>query len=251
MQKLIFVVFFLFFTSETIRAQNVESMMVEAKKMVEVQKEDEALMILMKVVEKVPNHYEALWNAAFLMCRVGNRQTEPGVKANYFRNAKEYSQRAIQANPTDAEGYFVMALAMGRIALIAGSKEKVAASADIKTNATKAVELNPNHAGAWHILSLWNLNVANLNFVERGFANLLFGGLPEGASNENALSCIKKAIALKPQYLLYHYDLARIHQTMGSGTLAKTACDDCLKFPNVSPDDPGIKEKCKVLKAEL
>lgn len=231
--------------------QSAQALIAEGKKFKDMNKEEQALPFFVKAAEVEPNNYEALWNASLLMSRIGNRQTEVGMKTNYFRNAKDYAQKAVKVNPNDAEGYYVLSVAFGRIALIAGSKEKVAASTDIKENATKATQLNPNHAGAWHVLGLWNYKVMDLNFVERGFANLLFGGLPEGASNENAVECFNKAIKLNPSNVLYYKDLARAYVALNKTDDARRTCEKCLSLPSVGLDDAGYKKDCQEIKDDL
>lgn len=204
-----------------------------------------------KVLEIEPGNYEALHVASLLYSRVGHRLPEKEKKTVYFRKAKDLADRAIKANPTDAEGYFVMSVAMGRIALIAGSKERVAASEDIKQNAETALRYNPSHAGAWHILGRWNIKVANLSFAERAAANLLFGGLPEGASNANAIKCYQNALKFSPNYILYMYDLAGAYVYNKQKDQAKETLRKLIALKASNEDDPAIQEEAKMMLDEL
>lgn len=231
-------------------AQTADELVTQAASQMERQLEGPALATCLKALEKDPNNYGALWRASLLKSRIGNRIVDdPTEQSNYYRSAKDLAGRAIKANPNDAEGYFVMSVAMGRIALISGSKEKVAASADIKKNADEALRLNNRHAGAWHILGRWNYGVANLNFAEKAAANVLFGGVPKGASNENAVNCYNNALANRPNYILYMYDLAEAHYTMGEKAKAKEVLNKAIALPAVTPDDPTTQAKCRALLA--
>jgi tetratricopeptide (TPR) repeat protein len=181
--------------------------------------------------------------------RVGNRFTEADrvKKEDYFKKAKSYAEKAMVANPTDAEGQFVMGVAMGRMALISDAKGRVAASKDIKKYAEAAIRYNPNHAGAWDILGRWNIKVANLNFAEKAAANLLFGGVPEGASNENAIRCFNNALSHKPNYILYMYDLATAYYQMKNVTKAKELLNALIKLSPVTQDDPDVQKEAKMM----
>ena len=134
---------------------------------------------------------------------------------------------------------------MGRIALIASAKERVKASTDIKENAEKALKFNNQHAGAWDVLGRWNLKVANLSFAEKTAANVLFGGLPKGASNENAINCFKNAIKYDSDYLLFHYDLAGAYYYNKQIDQAKKKLNEVISMKPVTPDDPGHIKKAK------
>jgi tetratricopeptide (TPR) repeat protein len=216
-------------------------------------KEALALVKYDEALKLNPNHYEALHNASLMHSLVGSRLPESDVdpKTIYFRKAKDFADRAIKQNPTDAEGYFVMGVALEKIALISSSKERVASSADIKKNAETALRYNPQHAGAWHILGRWNAKVANLNFAEKAAANMLFGGIPQGASNQNAVNCFQNALRYRPNYILYMFDLANSYHTLGNTAKCKETLQALLKLKPVTEDDPTTMEEAKMILAEL
>jgi regulator of microtubule dynamics protein 3 len=196
-----------------------------------------------------PGHYEALHSISLMYSRVGNRFSaeDQARKVEFFNKAKSYAEKAMAANPTDAEGQFVMAVAMGRMALISDAKGRVAASKDIKKYAEAAIRYAPEHAGAWDVLGRWNTKVANLNFAEKAAANLLFGGVPEGASNENAIRCFNNALTYKPNYILYMYDLATSYYQVKNIAKSKEILNALLKLPPVTLDDPGVQKEARMM----
>lgn len=229
----------------------IDELLASAKRLRAANNEGLAVTKYDKILELDPNHYEALHSASLLYSRLGNRESDEAAKTKKFRVAKDLADRAIKQNPTDAEGYFVMSVAMGRIALIANSKERVAASKDIKQNAETALRYNTKHAGAWHILGRWNVKVANLSFAERAAASILFGGVPEGASNENAVMCYQNALKYRPGYLLYMYDLAGAYLYVKNKEKAKQTLQKVVSSKPQTPDDPGIIEEAKIMIEEL
>ena len=76
-----------------------------------------------------------------------------------------------------------------------------------------AIELDDNNDTAHHLLARWHRGVANLSWIERGFAKIFYGGLPS-ASHEEAIEHFKKAVKILPTYINHHLELARTYQEM-------------------------------------
>jgi len=206
--------------------------------------DNQALSIYQDVLQQDSSVYVAVWRSSFLYARIGNRFDSKEKKKQYFKKSEKLAHKALQMKPDDAESNFVMAVAMGRMALISGPKDRVAASREIKKYAEKAARLDPQHSGAWHVLGRWNLEVANLNFAERMAANLLFGGIPE-ASNEKAVQYLQKAVSLRPDFILYRYDLARAYEKVGKEEKARDILVKALTLKPKTEDDPETLKKCQ------
>lgn len=228
-------------------AQTAESKALELKadSLYSAFEEKEALKLYEQILEERPDNYKALWRSSFLYARIGNRLEGEDRKEQYFRKARDLAERALEVGSTDAWSHFTMAVAMGRIALISGARDRVAASRAIKQHVERALAIDSTHAGAWHVLGLWNYNVANLNFIERTAANTLFGGIPGNASNRKAAEAVEKAIRYNDRYVLYYHDLAMIYDEMGEKEKAIQACETALEKETISPDDPQLKKECR------
>ncbi len=213
--------------------------------------ESEALQAYREVLEEDPDHFTALWRISFLQARIGKRQEETTVQREYFENAKSFAEKALAEDSTRAESNFVMAVAMGRMALISSARDRVAASREIKKYTDRALQIDSTHAGAWHLLGRWNFQIANLNFVERLAANTLFGGIPGDASTRKAADYIERAINLDDRFILYFYDLARVYREMGREGEAVEACNEALDMPLRLPEDEELKAQCRELMNEL
>ncbi|HYV93976.1 MAG TPA: tetratricopeptide repeat protein [Chitinophagales bacterium] len=232
------------------QSTQVSTLIAEAKSLDASAREEESLQKFLQVLHLDPGNYEATWNASFLYARIGNRLKDTEKKKQYFITAKQYADKALLLNPNDAESNYVMAVAMGRIALISPTKEKVAASREIKKYAGLAIQFNPNHAGAWYVLGKWNYEVANLNWAEKAAANLLFGGIPEGSLDE-AIRDYLKAIKFNPDYILYYYDLAKALEQKEYYDEEIRVLNQALTLKPKTEDDPSILIKCKELLDEV
>jgi tetratricopeptide (TPR) repeat protein len=222
-----------------------------ADSLYEVYEEEQALELYNQILQDKPDDYQALWRTSFLYSRIGNRLEDKDDQKRYYNNGIDLAERALQVDSTDTQSNFVMAVAMGRKALISGARDRVSASRDIKKYADRAIQYDSTHAGSWHVLGRWNFKVANLSWLERTAANTLFGGIPGNASNQKAAEYIKKAIDLDDEYVLYYYDLAKVYEEMGKEQQAISACRSSLDITNLTPDDKRIKQDCRQLIKDL
>jgi tetratricopeptide (TPR) repeat protein len=213
--------------------------------------EKQALEIYRQVLQMDPDDYKTLWHTSLLYARIGNRIDSKEKQREYFKESRLYAEQALQIDSTDAESHYVMSVAMGRMALISGARERVAASREIRKHALKALEYKPDHAGAHHIMGRWNYKIANLNFAERLAADYLFGGIPGKASNKKAIAELKKAVQLEPDNVMYRFDLARVLVDEDQIEDAVIQLKKALELDTPNPDDPIYKKKAKSLLEDI
>ncbi len=243
------IVFLNSFFSNQINAQTQSELIIQAKELIRNKNETAAYPLLVKAVSAGNTNLEALSLAAFYADKEGNRQTDDKKRNDFYQASKIFANRAYQLYPNNAEANYVMGVALGRIALISSSKEKVKLSKQIKELGEKCVQLNPNHAGGFHLLGKWHYEVYNLNFIEKAAVNLLFGGLP--AANINT-SCILllKAIQLRPDYLLYKLDAAKSLHQAGKNEDALKQLKNIMAAKPTTQDDFSIIEEANKLLAK-
>ena len=123
--------------------------------------------------------------------------------------AVEHAREAVKIAPDSAAGHLELAVALGRQALKEGPKTQLSLSREIKSEVDRTLALDPAQGRAWHVLALWNRKLASLNFIERTVAKTVLGGVPKGASMENAVADLQKAIELEPAYVNHRLELGR------------------------------------------
>ncbi|GAA0552040.1 tetratricopeptide repeat protein [Chitinophaga japonensis] len=249
-QKFLAAVCFLFLGTGALYAQSVDEMIAAAKQLEKQMKESEALLKYKEVLKIQPDQVEALIGASELSSREGNRQKDKDAKARYFNEAKSYAEQALKVAPNNAGANYVMSVAMGRMALISGVKEKVAASRDVKKYAELAIKFNPRYAEAYHVLGKWNYEVANLNFLERNAAKALFGGLPDG-SLQQAIANYEKCRKLDPSFILNYLELARAYKKDDQQTQAMEVLKKAVTLRSIHQDDNAIKADCKKMLEDM
>ncbi|MDZ7693320.1 MAG: hypothetical protein U5K69_19755 [Balneolaceae bacterium] len=245
-KKILPVIIFFFAISSTGVSQYRSDRLAKADSLYKNFHESEALEQYSSVLKEDPDHYLALWRSSFLYSRIGFRLDEEEQQRQHYNRAIKLAERALHLDSTDTQSNFVMAVAMGRKAMISGAKGRVQASRAIKKYAERALKADSMHAGALHVLGRWHYKVANLNFLERAAANTLFDGVP-AAREEKALRYLQKAVNLKPSYILYRYDLARVYKHVGKEQLAVDTCIKALDLKLLAPDDDAIQQNCRKL----
>jgi tetratricopeptide (TPR) repeat protein len=155
--------------------------------------------------------------------------------------ALDYSRRAAACGPNDSEAQIALGITCGKMLPFQGKKEQVAASGSIKESADKALALDPRNDTAWHILGRWHRVLADLNPVKRALGSLIYGKLP-ASTNEAAVACFEKAIAINPNRLMHYVELGRTYAQMGRNDDARRLIAKGLAMPDVEKDDPETKQ---------
>lgn len=205
-----------------------------------------ALQAYLNVLQSDSLNYKALWNAGDQYTEVAKElpdKDKDGKEAK-FDLARQYCEKAIEVNPNGWEGHTYLSIALGRLALFRGGKEKINLSKRIKAEADEGIALNPNDDLAYHVIGLWNRNLANLSWVLRSFAKILYGGVPPG-SNDEAVACLKKAIEINPTHLNHHLELAKTYEIMGKKDLMKAPLEKVIELPVKEQEDEGYKKEAQ------
>jgi tetratricopeptide (TPR) repeat protein len=158
--------------------------------------------------------YEANWRAALVYLDLGE-QIPDSVKSaerdSLYAQAELYARRAVAADSTGADGHFALAAAIGRASLTMGKKDRIRRAVVIRDEAERAIQLNPRHDGAYHILGRWNAEIMRLSGFSRFFAKSFLGAaIFKEASWDGAISNMEKAVALDPGRLYHRLELAEI-----------------------------------------
>lgn len=214
-------------------------------------RDNEALEAFEAVLQQQDDHYEALWNAVLLNTSIGYRQNQSSDKEEHYEQAYEYAQRLLESHPDSAGSHFAYSAAVGRKAQSAGARERISLSTEIREHAERAVELDPEYSRAWNVLGVWHHRAANLSRLERFAANALFGGAPEGASNEKAHRAFERAIELDPHFVLYYHDKAEFLITIGEEEQARETIEKGLELDIGTSDDRQWKENMREMLEDL
>jgi len=204
-----------------------------------------ALKFYEQALNADPNNYEAIWKLSRAYVDVGETLSDKDTRNEYYQKAEEFARNAVELNPDGAEGHLYLSIALGRVALDAGAKERVRLSKEVKAEVDKALELDPNNDIAWHVLGRWNRKLATLSWIEKKFANIFLGGVPKEASVDKSVECFQKAIEINPGHINHHLELAISLEKLGKKDEAIAEYKKVLELPKKDADDDRYKEEAR------
>lgn len=199
--------------------------------------------------------YEANWRGSDNLVDIGKETpdtVESPTRDSLYRVAESWARRAVAADPNGADGHFALAQAVGRASLTMGKRDRVRRAAEIRSEALRAIELDPKHDGAYHVLGRWNAEIMRLSGIQRFFAKSFLGGAVfNQASWANAFQYMEKAVSLRPDYIYHHLDLAEMYVDQERYADARTQLQQVESLPVSDAADPQYKTDAQALLAKI
>ncbi len=161
-------------------------------------------------------------------------QAKDSEKADWFGRAEAAARRAIQADGSNAEAYFELARAQGRLSQYRGILESLGLASGIKENLDRTIRLNPRHAGAKVALALWHHSLISKNV-----------GWLYGANGNQILPLFNEAIQLEPQIIIHKVELAGVLAAQGKKEDARKQYEAALAIPPKTAADRYDLERAR------
>jgi tetratricopeptide (TPR) repeat protein len=198
-----------------------------------------------------PDNRDALWNAAYLHIRLGWIDQDASGRRRHYQKAHAYAERVFRQHPDSYEAHLVMGAAKAKLAEFLSSGEKVRTARELEEHARFLLKQRSDNPDVWYLFGWWHFELARVSVTDRFFASLLFGGLPTGASTDQAIECLQKAIALKPDYCAYQHDLGVFYERIGNPSKARELYRTALSISPKAPEDVLFIEKARKRLAKL
>jgi len=155
-----------------------------------------------------------------------------------------YAKRAVASDPNNAKAQLSAAICYGRLVSLVNTRTKVEYSRLIKQHADAALKLDPTDSYAWHVLGVWNYELAQMGGLTRAIVKVVYGGIP-AASNEEAVRLFRKAVEIAPERVSHHTELGRALLAQGDPSAARTEFEKALALPAKEKDDPESKRRAQ------
>ena len=197
--------------------------------------------------------YEANWKAARAIADVakqieGNADSLKNRRDSLYAVGRTYAERAIRADSTQADGHYALAMVLGRLSRTKSSKERVKYAKIIYDEASRAVQINPNHNFAHHVLGAWNAEVERLSSFQRFFAKALFGGgFMSRANWDDAVAHLERAVQIRPDWIFHRLELAQIYTDVGAYSKAREQLQAIPALPTQDVLDPQYRKEAASL----
>ncbi|GBF07396.1 hypothetical secreted protein containing TPR-like repeats [Deinococcus aerius] len=143
-------------------------------------------------------------------------------KKGLFEKAQGYAKQAIALDKNNADAYFELARAQGRLAQFVGILQSLNLAGDVRKNLDQAIRLRPNMAGAYVALGLWHANLVS----KGGAATFL-----TGAKKNQIVPNFEKAIALEPNVAVHRIEYANALLLQGNRAGAAAQLQKAVSLP--------------------
>lgn len=180
------------------------------------------------------SNIEALYKLAKAETHLAETLTGDAAEALY-QQAADHARAAIAAAPDEAEAHMELARALGRLAQFKGVLQSLNLAGEVKHELERALELNPNHGGAYHALALWNLEVPWVAGGRSGQVRPLF----------------EKSIEVEPDSITHYVDYGEALIRLGDKAAAKVQLDKALALSAKTFGDEEDQAKARDLLSGL
>lgn len=237
------------------QAQSVEGELAAGDSLAGALAPAEALEHYRKAFQLDQSNYEVLWKFARAQIDVAKQlegKQYRDQRDSLFWVASLYADSAGKTNPQDPAGHFMLAQALGRLSRERGGRQRVEFGKQIYEAAARALELDPRHDGAHHVLGAWHAEVMRLSGVARFFARAFLGaGYLNRASWDSAVVHLEQAVDEAPHYIYHRLELAEIYIDLERYTDAKSHLERIAALPPSSDvhDRQYKQEAARLLEA--
>jgi tetratricopeptide (TPR) repeat protein len=200
-----------------------------------------------------PNSYYALLKITKIYNDLGedyNENKDEDGAENAFNIALKYAKEFSSKFPDSAKVYTLLAMSYGNLALFEGGNSKLKLAYLIRDNAVKAIEKDSSDYLPYIILSIYNRQIASLNWFERAFANTFFGKVPDGSLKESERLMLK-SLKIEPGIVTAMYQLSLTYKEMGNEKKEIEWLKKVLDAPITDFRDKYAKRKAKHRLSEL
>lgn len=253
--SVIFLFSFLFFSfCENINSQNVESLIAEGDKYTSEFNNQKALEKYLEAEKLSPKNWEICWRISRAYVDIAehmpnSNEEEKQAQLKTYELSLKYAEKAIQLAPDQSINYVRRAITNGRIALFKGVFSAVGLVKKVKDDLDKAIQLG-NGGDVVQSLAHYVYGRTHYSVCEKPYLVRLPIGLGWG-DMKKSIEEYNKAIKLRPDFRMYHLDLAKAYIKEKDYKKAK---EHLYKIENISvkdEDDEMFLKESKELLASI
>ena len=171
------------------------------------------------------------------------------AQRSIFQQALDHAQKELALAPNSAQAHLDVAITTGKMARVSSARTKLKLAPVVADEARKTIAIDPNSWRAYHVLGVWNREIATLGGFKK-FGASLMGGLPK-ASLEDAITNLETARRLAPSSIRNHLELARTYEKAHRVDDARGEYQQVLSLPPAEPGDGKLQREARAELAEL
>lgn len=169
-----------------------------------------------------------------------------------FAVAAELARQAVACEPDSARAHYTLAVAVGLHMETVGIRHKAALAHELETAAEAALAVDPDHAGAHHVLGRLHAGVMRMGTVEAFVARRILGAdLVANASWSEAETHFTRARDLEPLNPYHSMELGALYLDTGRPGPARVELARAASLPPLHPEQEVAVERARDLLASL
>jgi tetratricopeptide (TPR) repeat protein len=238
--KALYICFLLIIFSFGISAQSVTELIKEGDELTSKFENQKALQKYLEAENLSPNNWEVCWRISRAYVDIAEHMPSTNSKEEdeqykIYEQAFAYADKAVKLAPDKTITNLRRAIANGRIALFKGVFSAAGLVNDVKKDVDIAIQLNnggiENLATAHYVIGRTHSKLSEKSSVFRWPLGLSWGNI------DDAIKHYKKAIQLRPNFIMYHLDLAKAYITEDEYQKAKEHLNKIPTLPIQDEDD--------------
>lgn len=206
--------------------------------------------LLQQAEQLEPDNFEVIWRLARAHFDFSDNSEDETVISDNFYKGLDYAKKALELDDSRAESHKWYGILIGKVGELEGTKQKILNSYEVKDHTLKAIELDPEDDGNFHVMGRWHYTLSDLSWFERKIAGLIYATPPE-ASFEEAAEYFKKAIALEPTDIRNHLWLGNTYVALDKNDLAKQEYNAALAITAENDSDRKLQKEAQELLSNL
>lgn len=235
-------------------SQTVENLIGEGDKYDKEFDHQKALETYLKADEMSPANWEIIWRISRAYVNLGAKMPgetdeEEDAKIEVYEKSFAYADSSVMLAPDQSIPYVRRAISNGRIELFEGIFSAIGTVGDVKNDSERAIELG-NGGSYYQSLAHYVLGRTHAKVCEKVYLFRLPIGLGWG-DMDVAIREFQIAVKLKPNFRMYHLELAKAYIEEDEYELAKENLLLVQKAPRILEDDEKYLQEAEELLAEV
>ncbi|MEE9450388.1 MAG: hypothetical protein V3V72_10095 [Ignavibacteriaceae bacterium] len=235
-------------------SQTVENLIGEGDKYDKEFDHQKALETYLKADEMSPANWEIIWRISRAYVNLGAKMPEEAdeeedAKIEVYEKSFAYADSSVMLAPDQSIPYVRRAISNGRIELFEGIFSAIGTVGDVKNDSERAIELG-NGGSYYQSLAHYVLGRTHAKVCEKVYLLRLPLGLGWG-DMDVAIREFQIAVKLKPNFRMYHLELAKAYIEEDEYELAKENLLLVQKAPRILEDDEKYLQEAEELLVEV
>ncbi|MFH1196576.1 MAG: hypothetical protein V1720_12815 [bacterium] len=235
-------------------SQTLDDLITKGDKFYKEFNNQKALETYLEADKKFTNNYEVLWRISRAYVDIAehmpaNNGAQEDAQLAVFQKALDFAERAVKADPKQSVCYLRRAIANGKIALFKGVFSVAGVVNKVKEDCEKAISLgnggNEIQGVTHYVLGRTHAKISEKWAPARAVLGLGWADI------DIALKEYKKAIELKPNFVMFYVDYAASLMEEDRFETAKEMLKKALSSPIEDEDDSEKKKEAKELMKEV